>query len=214
MRMGTSRSRRCSSSEATRSAVGAFSSSWSCWPPASKCRSTARDAASASGCRTKVPAKNVTPISGNESSPYCHAPPSSASRNRASPATMPMGMPPPGILPYVAMSAFTPNQPCAPRGWQRSPVIISSKINAAPASAVMPRSAWRNSRGWRLGLRLWTGSTSTAANSPACTRRKSSASWLPYSRTVTFSSMLAGMPGATGVGLSGPGRTRTSSKMP
>jgi len=43
-------------------------------------RRHARIAAIFSGCRTKVPAKNVMPCTGYDSSPYCHWPPSSASR--------------------------------------------------------------------------------------------------------------------------------------
>ena len=35
---------------------------------------TAWAAAIAKGCRTKVPAKNVTPVGGDESSPYCQMP--------------------------------------------------------------------------------------------------------------------------------------------
>ncbi len=72
------------------------------------------------------------------------------------------------------MSARTPKWAWAPPGWQRKPVMISSKIRATPLSSVSRRNWCRKSLGCSSGLRLCTGSTRTAANSCACSAMKSS----------------------------------------
>ena len=52
---------------------------------------------------------------------------------------------------------------CAPRGWGRKPVSISSKSSTMPRRRVRSRSPRTNSTGRRAGLRHCTGSTTTAA---------------------------------------------------
>ena len=54
---------------ATMAAVFAVSFCWSAGPASFKCCSTAFAAARASGCRTNVPAKYVTPTVGIDASP-------------------------------------------------------------------------------------------------------------------------------------------------
>ena len=71
---------------------------------------------------------------------------------RAFPATTPIGNPPPITFPYVARSARMPNIACAPPGWARNPVIISSKTSATPLAAVERRSSRRNSTRSYLGI--------------------------------------------------------------
>ena len=125
-------------------------------------------------------------------------PPSNASIQLRLPAIMPIGRPPPTTLPYVARSALIPNRAWIPPGCDRKPVTTSSKISAVPERSVTSRSSRRNSRGWKSGRRLCTGST---AQLPV--RRLDPGylldSGVPYSNTSTFSPTLLMIPGAAGI---------------
>ena len=106
---------------ATASAVRRFSSDCSDGPCSCRWVRTARAAASVSACLIIVPPDAVMSASGKLSSPYAHGPPSITSMNRLSPATTPMGRPPPRTLPYVVRSARTSNSPWTPRWCDAEP---------------------------------------------------------------------------------------------
>ncbi len=163
-----------------------------------------------------VPPMNVVSREGPPGSPYRQNPPSTPSSRSARPATAPIGSPAPSAFPYVARSGTTPKWSCAPRGWGRSPVSISSKSSTMPRRAVSSRSDRTNSTGRRPGLRHCTGSTSTAAIVSPRASIVSRASGAPYSSTISSATALAGMPRETGTACcpGPPGRPRTESMWP
>ncbi len=79
----------------------------------------------------------------------------------------------------MARSGVTPYSSCAPRGAGRKPVSISSKSSTMPWRRVSSRSLRTNSAGWSEGCLLCTGSTTTAAMSPALRAIASRALSLP-----------------------------------
>ena len=88
---------------------------------------------------------------------------SSAIRSRRPPKA-PTGSPPPITLPKHHRSGVTPDQPVAPAGPRRKPVITSSKISSAPAASQAARSPSRNpGAGATRFMLAATGSTMTQA---------------------------------------------------
>ena len=113
-----------------------------------------------------------------------------------SPATMPIGRPPPRTLPYVARSARTPNSACAPPGCARKPVTTSSKTSAVSACCRDLRQLVQELARLEFGAATLHGLDEHRGELGASRldRRRASPA-LPYSSTRMLSTIAGGMPG-------------------